>query len=474
MPTVTNANTDALLARAQALWQRNDAAQAGMILREINAGDTGREDAAMLLAEVLRSEGKLDAACQVVLELCRVNDFAIDLSLTGAAFARQCDRHATARRICEDALSRHPPQVELLVLAGHVARETGDFETARARYLAALDAGVDLEREHVLGALVNTRRYTDAADPDIARCERHFRDDRYSARSRASAGFGLAKVQSDLGDHAAAARTLIEANAMVHAVLPWDAAAWQQFVEARRAEKVTRARGDASADFVPVFIVGMPRSGTTLTATLLARTTTARDRGELRFLRYIAKQLIGGGHLGSAAGLTEAAQLYRAMSRQDDAPATWYIDQDPQNFRFLHVAEAMFPQARIIHCRRDRRDTALSLFFQDFANRDFAFAYDLPDIARYIAGEDALMAHWRRTLSLPIHELDYEALVADPEGTLASLRTFIGAPLRNTESPSSDMPVQSASVWQARQPVYSSSVGRWHAYAPYLPGLAAL
>lgn len=474
MTTSTNDNTDARLASARALWQQNQVVQAEAILLGLNARNEGREDVAMLLAEAMRSQGRLDAACRVVFELCRANGFPPDLSVRGATFARECDRHPVAMRICNEALSSHAPLAELLVLAGHVARESGDFETARAHYLAALDAGIDLERSHVLGALINTKRYTDASDPDIARCVHHFRDAAYSARSRASAGFGLAKVQNDLGDYSAAARTLSEANAMVHGVWPWEAATWRRFIDMRRGERVARARSVESADFVPVFIVGLPRTGTTLTATLLARASAARDRGELRFLRYIAEQLITGGHLGTTAALTEAAQLYRVQSRQDDAPATWYIDQDPLNFRYLHIAEAMFPQARVIHCRRDRRDTALSLWSQDFAHRDFAFAYDFSDIANFAAGHDALMAHWQQNLSLPIRELDYEALITDPEGTLASLCKFIGAPSSGIGAESASTPVQSASVWQARQPVYSSSVGRWRAYAPYVPELEAI
>lgn len=474
MTTAMNDNADAQLASAQALWQRNEVARAEAILRELNARNAGREDIAMLLAEALRSQGKLDAACRVVFELCSANCFSPDLSLRGATFARQCDRHMIAMRICNETLSNHVPLTGLLVLTGHIARESGDFQTARERYLAALDAGVDLERDHVLGALVNTKRYTDAADPDIARCERHFQDAAYSARSRASAGFGLAKVQNDLGDYAAAACTLSEANAMVHAVWPWDAAAWRQSVEMRRGERVACARGVESADFVPVFVVGLPRTGTTLTATLLARTTAARDRGELRFLRYIAEQLITGSHLGSTPALTEAAQLYQAQSRQDDAPATWYIDQDPLNFRFLHIAAAMFPQARVIHCRRNRRDNALSLWSQDFAHGDYAFAYDFSDIANFAAGHDVLMAGWRQNLGLPIHELDYEKLVAHPDGTLASLRKFIGAPSIGMGDEPDNTPVQSASVWQSRQPIYSSSVDRWRAYAAYVPGLEAI
>jgi tetratricopeptide (TPR) repeat protein len=458
------------LATAQALFQRNDVARAEALLRSALAREPSREDVATLLARVLRSQGRLGTAAGTLLAACRTNGFESALCIRCDTFAQLCERDAIAARICEGALERSPVDPELLVLAGNVAREMGDFETARTRYLAALDAGVDLDRHHVLGALANTRRYADPADPEIARFAGHCVDARFSPRSRASAGFALAKAQDDLGDYAAAAHTLREANATVRAAWPWDAAAWQRFVATREHEQVVDAAGGPDVAFVPVFIVGLPRTGTTLTATLLARASGARDRGELRSLRYIGDQLAAGGHLGSPAALAEAAGLYRKLAVQDDAPTTWYLDQDPLNFRWLHIAAAMFPQARVIHCRRDRRDTALSLWGQDFAHRDLAFAYDFDDMQAYMAGHDTLMRHWKQTLRIPLHELDYEALVSDADAALAALCDFIGA------TPGKDdrdvaAPVQSASVWQARQPVYTSSVGRWRNYAPYVPEL---
>jgi len=222
-----------------------------------------------------------------------------------------------------------------------------------------------------------------------------------------------------------------------------------------------------------VFVVGVPRSGTTLTASLLARATGARDRGGFRALRFIADQLISGGHLGNPSVLAEAANLYRMLAAQDDARATWYIDQDPLNSRYLDIAAAMFPQARMIHLRCDPRDTALSLWSQDFAHPGLAFAYDFDRIADFMDGHDALMRHWRHNLRLPIFELDYETLVGEPRPTLEALRDFIGAPPRDSQADDAGgAPVQSASVWQARQPIYSTSVGRWRNYAPFVPELA--
>lgn len=469
MPYVSAVEPDAQLANARELWQQNRVADAEAALRRLVASRPRREDVAMLLAEVLRSQGRLGAASETLRELCRANDFEPGLSLRAAQFVRQCDRHRIAQEICDSALARQvAPSAEMLALAGHVARESGDFAAARAHYLAALDAGIDLERQHVLSALANTRRYADADDPDLARCEAHFRNATYSARSRASAGFGLAKIRNDFGDYPAAARVLREANAMVHGVQRWDSPAWHRFVEMRMRERVVPVDSDAGGNFVPVFVVGVPRSGTTLTASLLARATVARDRGEFRALRFIADQLVAGGHLENLATIAEAANLYRTLAVQDDEPSHWYLDQDPLNFRWLHIAAAMFPQAKVIRLRRDPRDTALSLWSQDFAHADLAFAYDFGDIAEFMAGEAALLRYWQHNLRIPIFELDYETLVTEPETTLAALGAFIGATPREPGAGEANAPVQSASVWQARQPVYTGSIRRWRPYAPHV------
>lgn len=471
MSTSAHEQIDSEFAAAKAAWERNDPANAEAILRALVARVPAREDVAMFLCSVLRNQGRLDGAARVALGLCIARDFDQGVCLRCAEFVRQCDRHAVAARICDGALAHGPVMPELLVLTGNVAREAGDFGTARMRYLQALETGVDLDRQHVLGALANTRRYTDAADGEIARFAKHFADVRYSRRSRASAGFALAKAQNDLADYAAATKTLREANAMVRAVQPWDATGWQAFVAARMRERVVASSAASPNGFVPIFIVGVPRSGTTLTATLLARATGARDRGELRALRFIGEQLVAGSHLGDLAALTEAANLYRRLAVQDDAPAIRYLDQDPLNFRWLHIAAAMFPQARVIHLHRSPRDTALSLWSQDFAHPDLAFACDFDDMAAYMDGHDLLMRHWAQSLPLPIFELDYETLVMETEASLAKLRAFIGIPTSVPLTGDDSAPVQSASVWQARQPVYQTSIGRWKRYAPYVPEL---
>jgi len=471
MPRAIANDADAQFALARNLWEQSDVVRSEAILRDLLARDPAREDAAMLLAKLLQSRASLDAACALVFDLCRVHDFAPELSLRGAGFIQQCHRHAMADELCTATMARHSVSAAFLAFAGHIKRELGDFAGARALYLAAIQANVDLNSTFVLGALAHTQRYADAGDLDFTSFVAHFNAAQASPRARAATGFGLAKAYDDIGDYAAAARILRTANALVRSELTWSTADWNDFVTRRIGERVALARNAITKDFVPVFVLGLPRTGTTVTATHLARHARARDRGELRILRFIAQQLIDGNHLSDAEAIEEAAVLYFMHARQDDAPATWYIDQDPLNFRYLHIIAAMFPQARIVLCRRERRDTALSLWSQDFAHTDCAFAYDFANIAAYAAGHDALIEHWRQTLPLPILTTSYEDLVADPQRTLATLREFCGMPQADGTTRDAAAPINSSSVWQARQPIYTRSVGRWRAYAPFIPEL---
>lgn len=467
--TFTN-SVDAMLATARRLFEQDRVSQAELLLRDLAVRASAREDVMTLLAELLRNQGRMGAAAGVMAQLAESTGFEVRTTVRAVAFARECDRHAVAARICDAAFARGVKSADLLVLAGHVARESGDFARAREHYLSALDEGVDLDRWDVLGALVNAKRYEEAGGPDMVRCVARLSDRSVTPGGRAAAGYALAKILNDVGDYAPAAEVLREANEMARAVRSWHAGGWHRFVEARQGEHVAAARAGVDEGFIPVFIVGLPRSGTTLAATLLGRATGARDRGELRALRFVATRLRDGGHLGNAAVVTEAAQLYRMMARQDDAPARVYIDQDPLNFRWLDIAAAMFPKVKIIHLRRDRRDTALSLWNQDFAHQDMAFSSDFGNIAALMSGHDVLMKHWKATLAAPIRELDYESLVANPDGVIADLAAFIGVSLAPVGE-AIEAPVTSASAWQVRQPIYRTSIGRWQNYLPYVPEL---
>lgn len=459
---------------AQTLWQQGHVESARALLHDILAHHPMHPEATPLLAQLLQSQGQLHAASQLMAEWCRHTGLQPALTMRCAQFIQQCQRQPLAATLCEEAIARGHADAGLHVLAGNLARELGEFEVARTHYYAALEAGADLDSWFVLGALAATRRYTDRTDPDFARFITHFEDSTYSPHARAVTGFGLAKAYDDIGDHAHAAQTLRVANQLSGQAQPWSREGWAHWLDNRLRAHTLETPLPARPDFVPVFIVGLPRSGTTLAATRLAGHPDIRDRGELPMLHFIAERLQSDNLLRDAGALRQAAELYRVHAVQDDPAVRWYIDKNPNNFRYLDLIAALFPQARIIHCRRDPRDTALSIWSQSFAHPQYGFASDLDDIADFFRGHDRLMQHWQQRLRVSIHSLDYEAMVADPESTLEALRAFVGLPsvvATGAAAATLTTPISTASVWQARQPIYDSSVGRWKNYLPHVPEL---
>lgn len=472
-PTPSVPDTAVRFQNAQKLWQQGQIGAARSLLNDILAVSPMHPEAASLLARLLQSQGELNAASRLMADLCRHSGMELSITLHCARFIQQCQRQQLAASVCEEALANGETSAKLHVLAGNIARELGKFESARAHYMAALEAGVDLDTDFVLGALAATRRYTYPADPDFARFIAHFKDPGHSPDARSVTGFGLAKAYDDIGDYAHAAQTLRTANGLSRQQQPWSREAWAAWLEARLRAHTREKPLPAASGFVPIFIVGLPRSGTTLAATRLAGSPDIRDRGELPMLDFIARQLQSGNLLRDAGALRQAAELYRVHAVQDDPAVHWYIDKNPNNFRYLDLIAALFPQARIIHCRRNPRDTALSIWSQSFAHPQYGFASDLEDIADFIRSHDRLMQHWQQRLRMPVHNLDYESMVVDPGATLRLLRDFVGLPPVTDEDalPSSTTAITTASVWQARQPIYSTSAGRWKHYLPHVPEL---
>ncbi len=439
-------------------------------LRRALARDPANRDAALELAQLLREQGRMMAASAVVMDSQLARSADADETRAALVFLRECGSNAQALTLARDALRRWPNDAALASFAGTFALAAGEFDAAGDYLRRAIDADPGAAGNWLRLSLC--RRFERADDADLIRLEKAWVAP-LAPDVRACVGFALGKALDDLHDHARAAAVLREANALARAQSRWSAPDWNRFVQTQRdAEKLPGI--DAIEDFSPVFIVGMPRTGTTLTATLLGANGQVRDRGELNWVSAIHDLLVEHSRLRDPAALASAARIIAAQMRRDDAPARWYLDKNPMNFRHLDFIATLFPQAKIIHCRRGARDTALSLWTQHFAHPDLGFAYDFSDIAQAMSGHARLMAHWRETLALPILDLDYETLVADTAGSRQRLLAFLDLADASNAPVGAATPIVTASVWQARQPVYSSSVGRWRNYAPYLPELTAL
>ena len=226
----------------------------------------------------------------------------------------------------------------------------------------------------------------------------------------------------------------------------------------------------------PIFIVGLPRSGTTLTEQVLASHSQVFGAGELRLAREEFDRAAGGdekqaqagifdrpGEL-DAAGVQGLAGRYLDRLNEIDAAAPRIADKMPDNYQLLGFLATLFPRAKFVHCRRDLRDVALSCWITNF--RHIRWASDPEHIAARFRDYQRVMEHWRQVLPVPMLEIDYEETVADLEGVARRLVSWCGLEWEPgcLTFYKGKQPIRTASVAQVRQPIYSRSVGRWKNY----------
>ena len=399
------------------------------------------------------------------------------------------------------SLELDPDSAEIRNDAGVVHGTVGDFDAARGHYRAAL--AVDPGFAKAALNLAKTKRFDGEPDEDEARIRAAAGHGAADAVTRRDLHLALGKVHDDRGEWDTAFAHYERANR------PFAEAAARQVDEALAVMDRVRAVFDADwfaarppaadADPVPVFVVGMPRSGTSLVEQCLAAHPAVHGAGELSAVLRLAGEaaafagapvdplgtgvasLKAAGRAGAESSYPEcvralpAARIAALGKRYVDqvralAPdAARVTDKLPGNYLHLGFIATILPGARIVHCRRDPLDNAVSLYFTDFMG-GHEYSNDLRAIGRLLRGTRALMAHWRAVLGERLLTLDYEAMVADPEPLVRAMVAHVGlewddACLRPHEVART---VRTASAWQVRQPVYRRSAGRAHAYERHL------
>ncbi|MDB5358526.1 MAG: uncharacterized protein JWN24_4979 [Phycisphaerales bacterium] len=236
----------------------------------------------------------------------------------------------------------------------------------------------------------------------------------------------------------------------------------------------------------PVFIVGMPRSGTSLVEQILATHPSVFGGGELGLIADLSRSI-------ATAPWTEGAPMPRCLDNltlqeanrlaaqyhsgiQSFSPAARYVtDKMPLNFQALGLIQVLLPESRVIHCLRDPRDTCVSCHFTDFAIGN-EFTFGLGQLATFYRDYARMMEHWKQVLSLPMLEMRYEDLVADKEAQTRRMLEFLDLPWdeRCLSFHQNKRYVATASREQVRKPIYASSVGRWKHYERHIPELLSL
>lgn len=461
---------------AQALQQSGRSGEAIALLQTLLDGDSGDTATAFALAHIFIEQSRVAAAAKIMLTCfsSESNRGDVDLAINAIELLDGADCKTGAAAIAAGALGAKPSDARLQAYAGMLQVQLGNFERARQHYLMALDHDERAWEWHVPIGLSATQQYPDVAHSDFALFKTGLERRNLSDLARAELHFALGKAHDDVGGYATAAAHFRQGNTIGCRLSSWSQKTWRRVVDAELGRVPTAHSTALTPGFTPIFIVGMPRTGTTLLATQLTRFSAVCNRGELPWLARLA-QRPGLDGVREPAALQAVAREYAQRSRQDDAENfSWFIDKQPLNFCFLDLALAMFPDARVIHCVRGARDTALSLWTQCFLHRVHGYSYTFDDMALVMRDEQRLMVHCQRYHPCAVRTVRYEDLVSDPRDIVTGLGRWLGV----TASSADGMPpdaaatsISTASTWQARQSIHRHSIGRWRHYLRHVPEL---
>jgi tetratricopeptide (TPR) repeat protein len=427
------------------------------------------------LAIVLLRQGKLDEAVTHYRQALAIRpDYAKAYNNLGNVLRVWQGKSDEAVAAYRQAISIKPDYADAFNNLGNALRELGSLAEARA----ACEKAIELVPKNPMfhHSLAILKRFAQD-DQQLAAMETIASEaGSLSAQDRIYLHFALAKAYDDLGDYDRSFRHLREGNALKRQEIIYDEADVRDhfarimdvFTSALMNEK--RELGDSSS--VPIFIIGMPRSGTSLIEQILASHPKVFGAGELRTLANAVARLCQPAPFPDAISsmgqkeLQELGASYVAEIRQVAPNAERITDKMPANFRFAGLIHLVLPQARIIHVRRDPVDTCYSCFSKLFVG-ELPYSYDLAELGHYYRAYEGLMAHWRKVLPPGVMlEIQYEQVTADLEGEARRIVAHCGLEWDDAclSFHESERPVRTASAVQVRQPIYRNSIGRWRPY----------
>ena len=408
-------------------------------------------------------------------------------NLKAAALGRTGDYEQSVE-LYESVLAAYPDQPKTWMSLGHALKTLGRQDAAVAAYRRCVALAPHLGEAYWSLANLKTVRFTEA---DVAAMQAQLARADLAEEDRFHLHFALGKALEDAADHAASFEHYAAGNALRRQSLAYDAEETSGHV--RRSKALLSAgffaeragQGCPAPD--PIFVVGLPRAGSTLIEQILASHSQVEGTQELPDITAFAKRLGGKARNATESAYPEAlaelspddlttlgeeylarAAVHRKLGR------AFFIDKMPNNFAHLGLIQLILPNAKIIDARRHPLGCCFSGFKQHFA-RGQSFTYDLTDLGRYYADYVELMAHFDVVLPGRVHRVIYEQMVADPESQIRELLDHCGLPFEDAclRFYENDRAVRTASSEQVRRPIFTDAADHWRNYEPWLEPLKA-
>jgi len=396
------------------------------------------------------------------------------------------NEHTQALEVLQTVLERDPDYRQAWLSYGHARRALGDSNEAVRAYERCIDLGSGVGEAYWSLANLKTYRFSDDQLTDL---ETLLQRDDCAFRDYYHALFALGKAREDQGDHEKAMAAYVKGNQVRGRQVPWDSAAFERDCRELMAffdrEFFDARAGWGFEDPAPIFVVGLPRAGSTLIEQILASHTQVEGTAELADIIAIARDLSAkrrrqdvSQYPSALAGLDRAAiqglgERYISGTRAQrltDAP--FFIDKMPNNFMHVGLIHLILPGAKIIDARRHPMDCCFSGYKQLFAAGQ-GFTYGLRRIGHYYRWYCEVMAHWDRVLPGRVHRVYHERLVDDVEGEVRRLLAYCELPFEEQclRSHETRRKVRTASSEQVRQPINRAGMDRWKPYATWLAPL---
>ncbi len=428
------------------------------------------------LATVLHKQGRSEEALDALNQLLSVDpEHSGNVNLKAAALGR-IGEYDEALLLYETLLEAKPHLPKLWMSYGHILKTVGRQGDSVTAYRAALDRAPGLGEVWWSLANLKTVRFDDA---DIAAMEEQLNTGQLSPEDRFHLHFALGKAHEDRKAAEASFRHYAEGNRLRRALVDYDAddvAAQVTHAKSLYTSAFFEARkghGNPAPD--PIFILGMPRAGSTLIEQILSSHSMIEGTMELPDIAaLVAKAKADGGIAHqSAEALATLGQAFLDRTRiQRKTGKPFYIDKMPNNWLHLGFIHLILPNAKIIDARRHPLDCCFSNFKQHYA-RGQTFSYDLQDIGRYYADYVDLMAHFDAVLPGGSHRVIHERLIDDTEAEVRALLAYLDVPFEEAclRFHENDRAVRTASSEQVRRPINRDGVGQWEMFGPWLEPL---
>jgi tetratricopeptide (TPR) repeat protein len=386
-----------------------------------------------------------------------------------------------AGKVYRRVISDHPYFVIAKYMLGNILKSQGKIEEASDLYQQIMAQQPDYTQAH--STYSGIHKYTDKTDPHLSSMLELAQKSGLNNDSRIHLAFALAKAYEDIGDYQQAFEYLKSGNDLRSEEFAYtidsDKALFKNITEVFSKEAISELQINAETSNRPIFIVGMPRSGTSLVEKIIASHSDVFGAGELQTMFALGTSRFTGEsskfeyqplNSYSPSTFELVGKSYLEKIAMLDKQASRITDKMPFNMMMIGLIRIALPNAKIIHCVRDARDTCLSIFKQNFTTGNYRFAYDLKTVAQFHNEYTGLMLHWHESMPGAIYDVSYELLTQNPEVEIRNLLAACDLEFQENclNFEKSKAVVKTASAFQVRQPMYTSSVGLWEKYEQFL------